>query len=186
MSICIAGSGFNIVEYRRKGILKRLFVTPIQPQHFIGGLVISRAIICVVQLTVVLAIGVVLLKLSIAGNVASLLAIILLGTAVFLSIGFCLGSIAKTQETIQAIGNLVTFPQMLLSGIFYPIDSLPHFLQPAAKLLPLSYVATSFREIIVNGASLHDILPKVLALLIWGVVTLLLAIKLIVWKDVAS
>ena len=186
MSISIAGSGFNIVEYRRKGILKRLFVTPIKPKHFIGGLVISRAIICVVQLSIVLAIGVFLLKLSIAGNIASLLAIILLGTAVFLSIGFCLGSIAKTQETIQAIGNLVTFPQMLLSGIFYPIDALPQIVQPAAKLLPLSYVATSFREIIVNGASLLDILPNVLALVVWGVIALLLAIRLFVWKDVAS
>ena len=115
MSISIAGSGFNIVEYRRKGILKRLFVTPIQPKHFIGGLVISRTIICILQLSVVLLIGVLVMGLNIEGSALSLLVFILLGTTVFLSIGFCLGSIAKTQETIQAIGNLVTLPQMLLS-----------------------------------------------------------------------
>ncbi|MES2605751.1 MAG: ABC transporter permease [Pseudomonadota bacterium] len=186
MSIAIAGSGFNIVEYRRKGILKRLFVTPIQPKHFIGGLVLSRAIITVVQLSVVLAIGVFLLGLDIAGNLLSLYVIMLLGIAVFLSIGFCLGSIAKTQETIQAIGNLVTFPQMFMSGIFYPIDSMPEFIQPVAQALPLSFVANGFREIIVNGVSLLDMLPTVAGLLVWGVIALVAAIKLFVWKDVAS
>jgi ABC-2 type transport system permease protein len=186
MSICIAGSGFNIVEYRRKGILKRLFVTPIQPKHFIGGLVISRTIICIVQLGIVLALGVLLLGVHIVGNPLSLLVFILLGATVFLSIGFCLGSIAKTQETIQAIGNLVTFPQMLLSGIFYPIDSLPAVVRPIAEFLPLSFVATSFREIIVNGAGLLDLLPQMAALALWAVVTLVLAIRLFVWKAVAA
>lgn len=186
MSISIAGSGFNIVEYRRKGILKRLFVTPIQPRHFIGGLVTSRTIIVMVQLSVVLAIGSFLLGLSVAGNLLWMYLIILLGTAVFLSIGFCLGSIAKTQETIQAIGNLVTFPQMLMSGIFYPIDALPDFIQPVAELLPLSFVATGFREIIVNGAGLGELLPTIIGLAIWGVITLVLAIRLFVWKEVAA
>ena len=186
MSISIAGSGFNIVEFRRKGILKRLFVTPIQPKHFIGSLVLSRTIICVVQLSVVLAVGVFLLGLQITGDLASLLAVILLGTSIFLGIGFCLGSIAKTQESIQAVGNLVTLPQMLLSGVFYPIDSLPDFVQPIAQALPLSFVANGFRAIIVNGASLFNMLPTVLGLFVWAAIAILLAIKLFVWKEVAA
>lgn len=186
MSISIAGSGFNIVEFRRKGILKRLFVTPIQPKHFIGGLVVSRAIICIVQLSFVLAIGVVLLKLSVVGNLLWMYLVMLLGTAVFLSIGFCLGSIAKTQESIQAVGNLVTLPQMLMSGIFFPIDSLPTLLQPVAEWLPLSFVATGFREVIVNGAGFTDLLPIFIGLLIWSAISLTLAIRLFVWKEVAA
>ena len=186
MSISIAGSGFNIVEYRRKGILARLFVTPIQPKHFIGGLVLSRTIICILQLSVVLLIGVLVMGINIEGSALSLLVFILLGTTVFLSIGFCLGSIARTQETIQAIGNLVTLPQMLLSGIFYPIESLPAVVQPVAEVLPLSFVATAFREVIVNGAGLMDLLPQLLGLTLWGVVTLVLAIRLFVWKEVAA
>jgi ABC-2 type transport system permease protein len=88
MSISIAGSGFNIVEFRRKGILKRLFVTPLQPKHFIGGLVFSRTIICVIQLSIVLAIGVFVLGLDIAGSFLSLYVVMLMGIAVFLGIGF--------------------------------------------------------------------------------------------------
>ncbi|HTQ98355.1 MAG TPA: ABC transporter permease [Candidatus Acidoferrum sp.] len=186
MSISIAGSGFNIVEYRRKGILKRLFVTPIQPKHFIGGLVLSRALICVIQLGVVLLIGMLALHLQVAGSLLAILVVILLGTSVFLSIGFCLGSIAKTQETIQAIGNLVTFPQMLLSGIFYPIDSLPQAVQPIAQAFPLSFVANGLRSIIVDGAGLLDLGPTLLGLAIWGAITLVLAIRMFVWKEVAA
>ena len=153
MTLSIGGSGFNIVEYRRKGILKRLFVTPIQPKHFIGGLVLSRTIICMIQLTVLVGIAVVLLGVEVAGSFALLYVVGILGTALFLSIGFCLGSLAKTQQAIMAIGNLVTFPQVFLSGIFYPIDTLPELIQPVARLLPLSFVATGLREIIVNGAA---------------------------------
>lgn len=186
MSISIAGSGFNIVEFRRKGILKRLFVTPLQPKHFIGGLVFSRTIICVTQLSVVLAIGVFLMGLDIAGSFLSLYAVMLMGIAVFLGIGFCLGSIAKSQEAIQGIANLVTLPQMLLSGVFYSIDNLPDFVQPFAQALPLSFVANGFREIIVNGVSLFDILPTVAGLAVWGIVAIGLAIRMFVWKEVAA
>jgi ABC-2 type transport system permease protein len=186
MSIAIAGSGFNIVEFRRKGILKRLFVTPIQPKHFIGGLVISRTLICVVQLSVVILIGVLFLGLDIAGDFLSLYVVMLMGIAVFLGIGFCLGSIAKTQESIQAVANLVTLPQMLLSGVFYSIDALPDMVQPFAQALPLSFVANGFRDIIVNGASIFDILPTLAGLAVWSVIAIGAAIKLFVWKEVAA
>lgn len=186
MSIAIAGSGFNIVEFRRKGILKRLFVTPLQPKHFISGLVLSRTIICILQLTVVLAIGVFVMGLDIAGDFLSLYVVMLMGIAVFLGIGFCLGSIAKTQESIQGVANLVTLPQMLLSGVFYSIEALPDFIEPFAQALPLSFVANGFREIIVNGASLFELGGTLLGLVVWAVIAIGLAIRMFVWKEVAA
>jgi ABC-2 type transport system permease protein len=186
MQISVSGSGYNIVEYRRKGILKRLFVTPIQPRHFIGALVLSRSLICLIQLTLLMGVAVFLLGVNIAGGSAALYLVIILGTALFLSLGFCLGSLAKTQQAIMALGNLFTFPQMFLSGIFYPIDILPTFIQPVAKLLPLSFLADALREIAVNGARLMELLPTLLGLATWSLVALLLAIRLFVWKEVAS
>lgn len=186
MQISISGSGYNIVEYRRKGILKRLFVTPVTPADFIGGLVLSRSLICMIQLTLLLLIAAWLFGVNIAGSYAALYVIIILGIALFLSLGFCLGSLAKTQQSIMALGNLFTFPQMFLSGIFYPIDILPELVQPIAQALPLSFVATGLREIAVNGATLVDILPTLLGLVIWVIVALVLAIRLFVWKEVAS
>ena len=186
MTISIAGSGYNIVEYRRKGILKRLFVTPIEPKHFIGGLVISRSIICLIQLAVLMTIAVLLFGVTISGNPLALVVVVILGTALFLSIGFCMGSIAKTQQAIMAIRNLITFPQMFLSGIFYPIDILPELIQPLANILPLSFLASGLREIVVNGAGIFDIVPDLLGLAVWSIVAMVLAIRMFVWKEVAA
>ena len=57
MNLCIAGSGFNIVEYRRRGILKRLFVTPIQPKDFIVAIILSRMVIVLTQISVMLGLS---------------------------------------------------------------------------------------------------------------------------------
>ncbi len=186
MQISISGSGFNIVEYRRKGILKRLFVTPVQPRDFIMGLVLARLLLCVVQLSVLLGIAVFFLDVTIVGDFASLYLVIVLGSVIFLSLGFCLGSIAKTQQAIMAMGNLFIFPQMFLSGIFFPIDSLPELVQPLASVLPLTFVANALREIASNGLSLLEILPDLIGIAVWLVGGFLLATRLFVWKEFAS
>lgn len=186
MQISIAGSGYNIVEFRRKGILKRLFVTPIRPGHFIGGLVMSRLVITVIQVSFLLAVAVVLLGVPVEGNVIELLGLIVLGSSIFLSLGFWMGSLAKTQQAIMLLGNLVTLPQIFLSGVFFSIDAMPDLLQPIARLLPLSFVVSSVREVIVNGVSIAAQIPTVIGLIVWLVISLLLAIKFFRWKEVAS
>jgi ABC-2 type transport system permease protein len=85
-----------------------------------------------------------------------------------------------------AIGNLFIFPQMFLSGIFFPIDSLPEVIQPIAGLLPLSFVANALREIATNGLSLLEILPELAGIGVWLAVGFGLATRLFVWKEVAN
>jgi ABC-2 type transport system permease protein len=186
MQISIAGSGYNIVEYRRKGILKRLFVTPIRPSHFIGGIVIARLLITVIQVTFLLAMAVWLLGVPVEGNLLALLVLILVGSSIFLSLGFFMGSLAKTQQAIMLLGNLITLPQMFLSGVFFSIDSMPDSLQPIAKVLPLSFVASSLREVIVNGLGLLEQVPTLIGLAVWLVIALFLAIRMFRWKEVAT
>lgn len=186
MQISIAGSGFNLVEYRRKGILKRLFVTPIRPAEFIASLCIARLVWCLVQLTMLLLFATWALEVQILGSYAALYLVIVLGTVIFLCLGFCVGSVAKTQQAVGAVGNLVIFPQLFLSGVFFPIEAMPGLIQPFARLLPLSYVSTSLREIASNGLALGDILPSLLGVLIWIAVSFLLATWLFDWKKVVT
>ena len=185
MQLSIAGSGFNIVEYRRKGILKRLFVTPIQPRDFITAIVLARMAIVLIQLTVLIAFAVFLLDVRILGSFVSFYFMVMLGTFIFLCLGFCLGSIAKTQQAVMAVGNIFIFPQIFLSGIFYPIESIPELIQPIAKVLPLSFVATGMREIANNGATLLEIIPNLAGIAVWFVIAFVLATRLFVWKEVA-
>ena len=186
MQISVAGSGYNIVEYRRKGILKRLFVTPIRPRDFITGIVLARLAITVTQVTLLLAIAVVLLDVPVVGNLLELLVLIFVGSAIFLCLGFCMGSLAKTQQSIMLLGNLITLPQMFLSGVFFSVESMPDALQPIAKALPLTYVVSGVREVIVNGRSLIEQIPTVIGLVVWLALGLVLAIRLFRWKEVAT
>ena len=186
MQLAIAGSGFNIVEYRRKGILKRLFVTPIQPKDFITAIVLARMAIVLIQLTVLIAFATFVLDVRILGNFASFYFVIMLGTFIFLCLGFCLGSIAKTQQAVGAIGNIVIFPQIFLSGVFYPIESMPELVQPIARVLPLSFVSTAMRDIANNGAAMLEIMPSLIGIAVWFVISFVLATRLFVWKDVAN
>jgi len=186
MQISIAGSGYNIVEYRRKGILKRLFVTPIRPGDFIAAICMARLGWALMQLTVLLLVAVFLLDVSILGNYLSLYLIIILGTMIFLCLGFCIGSLAKTQQAVGAIGSVVTFPQLILSGVFFPIDVMPEMIQPLARLLPLSSVVNCLREIANNGLSIIEFLPDFLGVMAWIVISFMLATRLFVWKEVVK
>jgi ABC-2 type transport system permease protein len=185
MQLSIAGSGFNIVEYRRKGILKRLFVTPIRPRDFIAAIVVARTLIVLVQLTVLILFAVFILDIAILGSYPSLYLVILFATLTFLCLGFTLGSLAKTQQAAVAIGNIIIFPQVFLSGVFYPIESMPALIQPLATVLPLSFVTTAMRGIANDGATLLDLSGSLTGVAVWLVIAFMLATRLFVWKEVA-
>jgi len=123
----------------------------------------SRITLCVLQVSVLLGIAVLFLDVTMLGSDLSLYNVIIMGAIIFLCLGFLLGSIAKTQQSIQAIGNLVIFRP----GIFYPIESLPALVQPAASLLPLSFVANAPREIANNGVNLLQIAPDMIGNFVW-------------------
>lgn len=186
MQLSVAGSGYNIVEFRRKGILKRLFVTPLRPRDFILGLVASRSLICLAQLAILLAVAILLLEVSVLGDPLSLLLTIVLGTAIFLCLGFCIGSFAKTQQTVIAIGNLVVFPQVFLAGVFYPVESLPELIQPLGAALPLAFLVDALRGVIIDGSALIAMPVEVAGLVIWLVISLALAVRWFRWKEVAA
>ena len=186
MNLCIAGSGFNIVEYRRRGILKRLFVTPIQPKDFIISIVLARMFIILIQLSVILGLAIGLLKINIIGGLLPLYGVILLGAFIFLCVGFFLGSLAKTQESIRPLVLLFTFPQLILSGIFFPISSLPALIQPITSSLPLSVIASTMRNIANDGGALFAINFNSLGIVFWVFFSFFIATKFFVWQKVAS
>jgi ABC-2 type transport system permease protein len=186
MNLSIAGSGFNIVEYRRRGILKRLFVTPIQPKDFIISIVLARTLIVLMQVSVVLGLAIALLDVKIMGSFLSLYGMVTLGTFIFLCLGFCLGSIAKTQEAVRPIVTSFTFPQLIFSGVFFPISSMPEIVQPFAHALPLSVIATGLRDIAIDGTSLLVFNTTTLGIVIWIMLSFFTVTKFFVWKEIAS
>lgn len=135
-------------------------------------------------MSVLLLVALFLLKVNIVGNFASLYLVVVLGTIIFLCIGFCVGSVAKTQQGVGALGNIVVFPQLFLSGVFFPIQLMPDWIQPVARLLPLSYVVDSLRGICNDGAGLVEIWPSLAGVFAWILLSFLLATRLFSWKEI--
>ena len=186
MNLSIAGSGFNVVEFRRRGILKRLFVTPIKPIDFVLAIVIARMVIVLGQLSIIFGFALAILDANIVGSVVSLYFVIMLSVLMFLTLGFSIGSLAKTQESVGVLATIFIYPQLVLSGIFFPIETLPEYIHPFAELLPLSLVADAMRSIANDGLELIDIYANFIGIGIWIVVGMLISTKLFVWKEVAS
>tara|TARA_B000000475_G_scaffold226303_1_gene190550 strand:+ start:941 stop:2029 length:1089 start_codon:yes stop_codon:yes gene_type:complete len=186
MNLSIAGSGFNVVEFRRRGILKRLFVTPIKPIDFVLAIVIARMVIVLGQLSIIFGFALAILDANIVGSVVSLYFVIMLSVIMFLTLGFSIGSLAKTQESVGVLATIFIYPQLVLSGIFFPIETLPEYIHPFAELLPLSLVADAMRSIANDGLELIDIYANFIGIGIWIVVGILISTKLFVWKEVAG
>ena len=186
MNLSIAGSGFNVVEFRRRGILKRLFVTPIKPIDFVLAIVIARMVIVLGQLSIIFGFALAILDANVVGSVFSLYFVIMLSVLMFLTLGFSIGSLAKTQESVGVLATIFIYPQLVLSGIFFPIETLPEYIHPFAELLPLSLVADAMRSIANDGLELIDIYANFIGIGIWIVIGMLISTKLFVWKEVAG
>ena len=186
MNLSIAGSGFNVVEFRRRGILKRLFVTPIKPIDFVSAIVIARMVIVLGQLSVIFGFAFFFLDVNIVGSISHLFFIIMLSILMFLTLGFSIGSLAKTQESVGVIASIFIYPQIVMSGVFFPIDTLPEFIQPFSEILPLSIVADAMRSISSDGLLLLAVYKNIIGISIWIVIGTFISTKLFVWKEVAG
>jgi ABC-2 type transport system permease protein len=186
MNLSIAGSGFNVVEFRRRGILKRLFVTPIKPIDFVIAIVIARMAIVLGQLSIIFSFALFILDANIVGSIFNLYFVIMLGVLMFLTLGFSLGSLAKSQESVGVMATIFIYPQLVLSGVFFPLESLPLFIQPFAEILPLSLVADAMRSIANDGLQLFDIVRNFIGIALWIVIGMIISTKLFVWKEVAG
>ena len=142
--------------------------------------------IVLIQLSVILALAIGLLKINIIGGLYSLFGVIVLGAIIFLCIGFFLGSFAKTQEAIRPIALLFTLPQLILSGVFFPISSLPALIQPFAQALPLSVIASSMRDLANDVIPLFTLNFNFIGILAWIFISFFVATKFFNWQKVAS
>jgi ABC-2 type transport system permease protein len=92
--------------------------------------------------------------------------------------------IAKNENAVPPIANLITLPQFLLAGTFFPISNFPTWLQPVGKAMPLTYLNEALRKISFEGASLLGVWDDILILIGWGVVIYFIAVKVFKWEPV--
>lgn len=175
MQMSVFSVAFVFADYKEKGVLKRLLATPLRPFQFVTANVITRLLIAVAQAAILIAVGVLLFHAHVIGSYFLVLLCVLLGSIMFLGLGFTISGIANTVESVPAIANLVVFPMLFLGGTFFPLTSMPNWLQHVVKYLPLTYLSHSVREVMTRGAGFADIRSDLLWMAGWAIVLVVLA-----------
>jgi len=181
MQLGLFGVAFGFVHLKRTGALRRLFATPTSPAYFLGAQVASRLIIAFVQVVILFGIGI-WFGLQMFGDYLSLAAIVLLGSMIFLAVGFSIAGWAKNEDQAAPVANLISLPMMFLSGVFFPRDAMPPFLASITQFMPLTYVNEALRAVVNDGKSLTALGPQLLGMGVWAIITFVLAVRLFKWE----
>jgi ABC-2 type transport system permease protein len=131
-------------EFKRRGIIKRLSITPLTKLDWIIGNVLSQALLNLILTAVMIAVGWFLFNVRVIPGIISI-ALILLGSIMFSGIGMTLSGFIKDVEAASAIGNAIAFPMMFLSGTYFPLEIMPSYIQMISKVMPLTYFSEGLR-----------------------------------------
>lgn len=182
MQLGIFGVAFGFVSMKKRGILRRLFVTPINPNDFIIASVAMRLVLVMMQIVIMTLVPYFFLDLHFIGSFGNMFVVGLLGAVVFLALGFAIAGTSKTEDQVAPLANIIAMPMMMLSGIFFSRDALPGFVRALIDLLPLSYLADAMRAIAIEGASLAGVVPQIVGLTVWSAISILVAVKMFRWE----
>jgi ABC-2 type transport system permease protein len=183
-SIMQAGmfAAIPFVQLRVTKVLKRFSATPVSRWSILGSQGVTRLILAVVQTIVLLVVGRLLFDVHTGNNVLGTAAFVLLGGMTFLCMGLAVSGLAKTEESVPALVQAVSFPMMFLAGVFWPIEAFPDVVQVIARVLPLTFLGDGLRQVMVGGAALYPLWVDFLALLAWTAVSAVLAVRFFRWE----
>ena len=171
-----------LVADREKGILKRLAATPLRRSQLVGSNTLMRLLIALVQSVIIVGVGVMVFGVEVTGSLALSAAFVILGAVTFLALGYVLAAFTKTEDAANGLTQVVQFPMMFLSGVFFPIAAMPPFLQGIARLIPLTYLADALRQVMVGGAAFAPLYVCAGVLLAWLVVCFAIASRKFRWQ----
>lgn len=166
-----AGLGRAIAGERSNGSLTRVFLTPTSNATIITGTQLFYLLLEAVRSGLMILFAVVIFGVAVNGSVLDLLVVLGLYSVGATGVGMILSVMAKSQEQYMALSLLVILPTIFLSGVFFPIQSLPSGMQAFASILPMAYAASAFGAIMVKGFGLAQILPQLAYLAAFGALT---------------
>jgi len=183
MFSCLFGVGYVIVRYRKNGFLKRLNATPLKAVEFIAAQVASRLIL-IMLITIAVFIGTdLLVGFYMSGSYLALLLVAILGATSMISLGLLIAARVASEELAGGLLNLLSWPMMFLSGVWFSLEGTPPWLQRAAAILPLTQLLEGARAVMLDGAGVVQILPNLLALAGMTILFLALGAFSFKWKN---
>jgi ABC-type multidrug transport system permease subunit len=182
MSTGLWGIGFSLAEMRAKKLLKRLIATPMRRFDFLFSFLIVRAVLLVVELPPLLIFSHCMFDVQVRGSLATVFVIALIGGLTFAVMGLMLASRAENPQVVSGLINVVSFPMYLGSGVFFSSTRFPPAVAPVLSLLPLTALNDALRSVINEGVGLVGVAPRLAVVLVWGLGSFGVALRLFRWR----
>jgi ABC-2 type transport system permease protein len=179
------GIAFTFYNLREQLVLKRFYASPVNRMSILTGIGLSRIFFQLVNVVVLVGLGHFFMKFTLQHGLitfAEILVMSIIMLFMLMGVGLIFSSVAKSDASIPLIINLFGFPQMLLSGTFFPIDVFPKWMQPFCEVLPLTQYNDAIRKISFEGAGLIDTWREIGILGIWIAVTYIILFRVIKWE----
>ena len=173
--------GTRLVEWRQKGVLRRLAVTGLRPIELLTSQAAAHLLFSLGQVIVLLLTAFAVFRVTVKGNYGLLAFVVIVGTLCMLAVGYLLGSVPRDADSAAGVTMLVSFPMMFLGGSYFPTDGAPDFLQPLIQALPLTYLNHALRTVMMSGGGFSDMQLDLLVLAGWTVGALIVATRLLKW-----
>lgn len=182
MFSCLFGVGYVVVRYRKSGFLKRLRGTPLRALEFIIAQVLSRIMLIMVITSFVFFGTTTLLQTPMAGSYLDLFFVATLGAVSLIALGLVVAARVDSEELAGGILNMISWPMMLISGVWFSMEAAHPLMQKAAEALPLTQILDAARAIMLDGATLADVRAELVVLAGMSVVFLALGAALFKWR----
>lgn len=179
------GVAFTFFGLREQLVLKRFYASPVSRLSILLGIGMSRLFFQLLSVVVLILFGHFALNFTLHHGVITFFEIIIMTLIMLfllLGVGLIFSSVAKTDSSIPLLINLFGFPQMMLSGTFFPIEVFPKWLQEICRVLPLTQYNDAIRKISFEGQHITQCWREIGILGIWMVIIYIIAARVIKWE----
>jgi ABC-2 type transport system permease protein len=186
MQLGVYGTAPVLVSQRERHVLRRLSAAPLRPVTLLAAQLLLRMLLSLGQVAILVGISAIVYDAPIqAAQLPALAGLALLGAGVFLTLSYVLAGLSRTEEGVINLGGLVNVAFMLLSGLFFPVDTMPGWLRPVVDAIPLTYLADGLRQLMVGEKAVYSMTTIVLVLLAWLVGGAVIALRVFRWEPQA-
>lgn len=177
MLICAMMTSISIVREKEKGTMEILLVSPVKPLMVIIAKAVPYLVLAFAILITILLMARFVLGVPLAGSLFWILAVSTLYILLALSLGLLISNVAQTQLVALLMSAMVLLmPVVMLSGMLFPVESMPQVLQWLAAVVPPRYYIEAMRKLMIMGVGIDDVWQEVAVLI--GMTALLLTISL--------
>lgn len=169
-------------ELKKMGILRRLHTTPLRVWQYFLSTMLGNAVVGLMSLAVMFIVAIAVFNLKVVGNYFELALFLAFGIVMVLGIGLAVGGWAKNERQAAPLANIIVFPMMFLTGVFFPRFLMPEWLQHITAFMPLTPVIDGARLIATEGQSLVDVAPQLGIMAAWMVIVYAIAFRVFRWE----